>query len=140
MEGGEGGEDGGGADSSYEGQMAQRKRAWKRQQDEASGDFEPAASFEGQRDGFVFGNGEHGVGYYRDGGAANIGATGDAAQSGEEGGGGPELVSSSIPSEVTELKERGNREYKEGALQEAATVRTHSSPCVPRAICAGGAR
>ena len=28
----------------------------------------------------------------------------------------------------------------EGALQEAATVRTHSSPCVPRAICAGGAR
>jgi hypothetical protein len=53
----------------------------EQQQQEGEAGFEAAARFEGNRDGFVFTDGEHGLGYYRD---QNEGIGGGDA---EEGGG-----------------------------------------------------
>ena len=57
-------------ESSYEQVVADRKVQWKMQGDVRAGDFIPAEISTGPRPGYKFCTGEHGRGWYRDGGTA----------------------------------------------------------------------
>ena len=119
------GEDDDSADIEYETMMEMRKRTFKKAQDIADGNFQPTETFGGAKQGFTFTTGEHGPGYYRD----DVG--------GGQVAGKIECTAEQLPPRISELKERGNAEYKEGALRKAANTYTEGLTLLADALQAG---